>query len=302
MSLPRERMNIFPKHILIIPLVFFALIASHCPAFAALLKVSPGQGTISSAVDGAASGDMLLLEDGSYIDNVTINKFISVIGKNGRDNVSIEAADPARPVISVSGVKGSLSDKSRNVLLTGLTIKGSTVNALTVVGSSGVSILTNRLFDNETALYVERSEGLLIKGNIITDNIKGIYLRHSNANLIEKNNVDRNFNNGMLLLSSHFNELRENTALENYWNGITIGASNNNLIVDNRAVKNTYAIVVTEGTGNILIGNSTMRRIYLILPIVLVYLAIMIYLIERKTFIAYYNHKYKERGRVQGTR
>ncbi len=292
--------NIFQR----LPLLLLLLVYGYSPSQAALIEVSPGQGTISAAVKNAIDGDTLLLEDGTYIDNVLIEKFISIAGKNGREKVFINALDPTRPIIEVTGLKGSLVDKAKRATFTGLTLSGGEIKGISfmVLSSSGLSISLNKMIDNETALQVERSEGLLIGDNIITGNIKGIYLNLSNANMLERNQADSNFNNGILLLSSDYNELRENTAIDNYWNGITVGASDHNLIVKNKALKNTYSIVVTEGVGNILIDNSTMRRIYFLLPIVLIYLAIMLYLIERKAFILYYYYKYKERGRVQGTR
>ena len=88
----------------------------------------------------------------------------------------------------------------------------------------------------------------------------------------------------------------------NTWNGITLSASNDNLIDGNRAISNTYAIVVSESSGNKIVDNTTRRRIYLLLPVFLVYFAIMLYLIERKAFIFYYHWKYKDRGRMHGLR
>ncbi|MBI5560332.1 MAG: right-handed parallel beta-helix repeat-containing protein, partial [Deltaproteobacteria bacterium] len=93
-----------------------------------------------------------------------------------------------------------------------------------------------------------------------------------------------NLEKGIVLISSNGNKITGNTANSNYWNGITLWASNGNEVKDNTARNNTYAMVVSYSEDNTFSGNVTMRRIYYLLPVVLVYFGIVAYFIEMKFF------------------
>lgn len=284
--------------ILAVATVFVCLLTLNpllaAPALASEISVSGTEASIQDAINTAQPGDIIVVEDGKYSENIFISKEIVLRSRNGSGATVLLPKDPKYPVISIMDASG--------VKITGFTINHSLSSGIAVYRSTGVKIFNNRLSGHVNGLFLDNTDESAIFENVTTENEKGVYLYFSDNNLIEKNEMDSNVNNGLLLHSSHKNTIKENTASSNYWNGITLSSSNDNVVEANEAVKNTYAIVASESTGNHIADNKTMRRLYRILPVVLVYVSIMLYLIERKLFIFIYEVKNKEHGKLQGLR
>ena len=263
-------------------------------ARASEISVSDPDASIQDAINAASPGDIIVVGDGKYSENILITKGIMLRSRNGVDATILLPKDPKYPVISVTNTS--------DVKISGFTIRDSLSSGVAVYRSSGIAILDNRMTGHINGLFFDNTNESTIFSNITTDNEKGVYLYFSNSNLIEKNVMNSNLNNGLLLHSSHKNIIKDNAATSNYWNGITLSSSNDNVVEANEAIKNTYAIVASESTGNQIADNKTMRRLYKILPVILVYLAIVVYLIERRLFIFVYDIKNKEHGKLQGLR
>ena len=263
-------------------------------ALAVEIQVTLGHGSIQDAIDAASPGDIIVVDDGEYIENILLSKEVMLRSKHGSETTFLSPKDLNYPVISIVGASAAK--------VTGFTINSSKSSGIAAYRSSGVKIFSNYLTGHVNGLFFDNTNESAIFENVFIDNEKGVYLYFSDSNLIEKNGIDSNLNNGLLLHSSHKNIITENTINSNYWNGITLSSSNDNIIDGNEVINNTYAIVITDSTGNNLTNNRTMRRLYSILPVVLVYISIMVYLIERRLFIFFYNIKNKEHGKLQGLR
>jgi nitrous oxidase accessory protein len=195
----------------------------------------------------------------------------------------IEASNTDRDVLKIAGVSG--------VTIIGFTVRGSLRAGVHLYRAAGNKISGNSIVKNHNGLFLEYSNDNSIQENVSNGNGQGIYLYYSDGNLIEKNSADSNTDKGIVLHASHRNILSDNTANANYWNGITLTSSHKNTIEDNLVVRNTYPMVISDSTGNKLINNTTMRRLYLIIPVVLIYLGIGIYLLERRILLVYYKRK-----------
>lgn len=75
--------------------------------YAAELRVSPGNGTISAAMEKAAPGDTLILQEGAYEDHCVIRKRLKIQGA-GPDKSRIAVGEGAG--ISVVGVEATITD------------------------------------------------------------------------------------------------------------------------------------------------------------------------------------------------
>lgn len=270
---------------LVIIIFFMVFISGLHESFAADILVPKDYPTIQGAIDHAASGDTVIVEDGLYKENVLIKTSVVLRSKNGSEKTFVEPLEAKNDVFKVLAVTGG-------VTITGFTLSGSLASGLHILKSPGAKSFNNNISGNNYGLFAEYSNGVVIKGNIFNENDTGLYLYFSNGALLEDNEVSSNTNAGILLHSSHKNTLIGNVANRNVWNGITLSSSNDNVVKGNKVLKNSYAIVLSESSGNLISDNSTMPRLYYILPVVLVYLAIMLYLIERKLFILYYQYKY----------
>jgi parallel beta-helix repeat protein len=256
---------------------------------AAEIIVPTDQPTIQGAIDMAASGDHVIVEDGLYKENIVIKVPVVLRSRNGWEKTIVEPVEPKDDIIKVIEVPGG-------VTVAGFTLRGSLAAGLHVIKSPKSKLFRNSITANNYGLQMEYSNGTIIKENTLNANDTGLYIYFSDQSLIEANEASNNTNAGILLHSSHRNILLDNRTNRNVWNGITLSSSNDNKVTGNSSLKNTYALVVSESSGNLIEDNTTMPRLYYILPVALIYLAIMLYMIERKLFIIYYKYKYREEG------
>jgi parallel beta-helix repeat protein len=241
--------------------------------------------TIQDAVDSAALGDTILVAPGLYVENIYITKKLSLQSTDGYKSTVIQAKMPAASVITIEKVGG--------VLITGFTVKGSLNSGIHLRRVTDSTITGNYLTKNMMGIYLEHSSKNDIKKNISTKNAEGINLYYSFRNNIIANEAYSNSEKGIVLYTSNANRLISNEANSNVWDGITIWNSKRNHLRSNVAVGNTYAIV-TDNEENDIFDNRTMRRLYYVLPIVLIYLALVLYNLEKKLFR--YIYKVKPKG------
>lgn len=277
-------MTALPDRIVfIIPLGIFLSLTLISPLQARNIVVPAYYNTIQNAVDRAEPNDTVIVGDGSYRENVVIDKPITLISRNGSEKTVIEASNTDRDVLKIASVSG--------VTIIGFTVSGSLRAGVHLYRAAGNKISGNNIVKNYNGLFLEYSNNNSIQKNVSNGNSQGIYLYYSDGNLIEKNSADSNTDKGIVLHASHRNILSDNTANANYWNGITLTSSHKNIIEDNLVVRNTYPIVMSDSRENKLVNNTTMRRLYLIIPVVLIYLGIGIYLLERRILLMYYKRK-----------
>jgi len=67
------------------------------------IYVPDNYSTIQQAVNSASPGDTIIVKDGTYIENVYIDKpYLTIGSKNGSTNCIVQAADSSNPVIEVT--------------------------------------------------------------------------------------------------------------------------------------------------------------------------------------------------------
>lgn len=268
----------------ILCLIFF-LIVTTSTASAREIKVPAEHSSIQGAIDGAAPGDTILVYEGVYEENLLIEKPLSLISISGAERTTVRARDPKGPAIMVR-----LTEK---VTVGGFTFESSNTAGLFLDRVLGAKVNGNVATGNYTGIRMDHSNGNMIIGNTTVGNLEGITLAYSNKNTVEENNASDNSEKGILLYYSNSNVITGNTTNDNFWNGITLWSSDKNLISDNVSVSNTYGIVINDSKDNILRDNRERRRIYYLLPVALVYIALMLYLLEKKLFFMYYSRKLK---------
>ena len=220
-------------------------------------------------LDSAVAGDTVVIREGEYRESVVINKPLTVRGDTTSGTVVVVAATASEPVITVKGVTA--------VTISGITVSGSGIAGLYIVDSSEVKLLNTTATGNRYGIHLERSNGNTIQDNSAELNEYGIYLTKSSDNVIEGNRADNNSDKGIILIDSNRNSLTGNSATANYWDGINLYDSHRNSIRDNKLWKNTFPMVIISSEDNEITDNSQMRRLYLILPVLLIYFGIVIY-------------------------
>ena len=173
-----------------------------------------GFATISAAVKGADEGDVIFVSEGFYVEHVSIEKNISLIGE-GADRVlltyaqigntiDISAANDTTTVIEgltviAKGGWGIAIADGGSATILNCTITKCSAGAISMINSQSV-IHLNRLVENTVgAISIHTDQGSMVTNNIIKDNAGGtgdtwgntgaIYLFDVSANTLIANNL-----------------------------------------------------------------------------------------------------------------
>ncbi len=267
------------KHLPALVLAFL-LFAPACLQ-AAILHVPGDYKSIQEAVDAAAPSDTVVVGDGIYIENVVIGKPLNLGSENGPSAVLVQAEDPELPAITVSDTS--------DVKVAGVSATGSEAAGILVSGSSDVSVTGNVFTKNGTGIMLSGTSRSVVSGNVSSSNSQyGLYMEKSDDNMVGSNSSTLNKDKGFFISYSHRNEITGNEVNLNTWDGIMVFSSNDNTISWNKTLRNTYGIVVSDSRGNELVENTTIPNLFLILPIVLIYLGIVSYLAQKNILKAVY--------------
>lgn len=163
--------------------------------------------SIQTAIDSADRGDTIEVQNGTYFENVDINKKIILIGVGW-------------PVVDAGGRGSVITLTTGKSTIKGFVIKGSGKEET----SSGILIKSN---DN------------IIRNNNVSNNWNGFYLENSGNNRLNGNNASYNRNAGIYLAYSRNNVLSGNIALKNSF-GIYVSSSEYNALDHNIMKKNDY--------------------------------------------------------------
>ncbi len=146
-------------------LVACGLIANLAPARAAELVVPGDFDTIQAAIDAATDGDVVLVDPGSYIENLTLKTGVDVRGREAARTL-LEATDTGQPTVLANSVNnvvfGNISlvtpgvgidvIDSTEVQIVSTIIDGATVLGMRVDSSSQVDALNNVFRENAVAV------------------------------------------------------------------------------------------------------------------------------------------------------
>jgi parallel beta-helix repeat protein len=191
-----------------------------------------GYESIQEAINSASVGDEILVNPGTYYENIVVDKRLDLIGLKN-------------PVIDAGGdyVKGpGVTILADGVLMKGFTIRNSTNTAGDPLSGAGVLVRSN----NNT-----------IKENILENNYRsGIKVLGGYNNSITNNSIYSNFE-GILVSDSHLNKIESNRINKNNDAGIFIkGTSEQNSVKYNIIDNNSRGIFLTDAGSNDITKNT----------------------------------------------
>lgn len=262
----------------IIYLIILAITADFLPFAtslnAATITVPENYRKIQEAVDKASPGDTILVNEGSYNENITISKPLSVKSLKGPAVTIVHALIKNEPALKISDTS--------NDTLSGFTMTGSDVAGILLLNARNVLLSDNVAKQNFSGIILNHSNDNTLTGNeSILNSSYGLYLEASSGNTISKNTANSNNDKGFFISHSDGNKILDNSANRNQWNGIMLFSSHGNTVHDNRTIGNSYGIVTSDANDNDMDSNTALPNIFIILPIVLIYIGVMSYIIQK---------------------
>ena len=178
--------------------------------------------TIQEAIlnDSVSAGDTILVRKGTYIENLVINKSISLVGESVDETIINSYTSTGTATISIEADEVSIINFT-------ITSSGLVSSAVSVLGYRKTIISHNKIINNND----------------------GIIFAFSSENVVFANTFDGNKNTGISFYLSTNNTVSGNTFKNNNYAGIYFYSSNGNNIYHN----NFYdAIPVRSDAANIL--------------------------------------------------
>ena len=188
---------------------------------------------IQDSIDNASSGDTVYVYNGTYYENIVVDKSMNLIGE-GKDDTTIDGS-VADNVIIITADK---------VAITGFTIQHSG----DVFPKAGINI---------------SSDYNVISKNNMTNNFYGITMFHASNNIISENSITNNDHCAIYMSVSSNNNIYDNILKNHAFNGIGVyDSSDSNNITGNTMINNNFCgvnIRISSNnniTGNILTDNN----------------------------------------------
>ena len=261
-----EKLFIFSIVFLIIPANAFVIYPSEilqndCGADGEIFYVG-GSGpnnysSIQSAINDADDSDTIFVYNGTYFENILIDKKLHIIGEDKNDTI-----------IDGSGI-GNIVDFSADFInFCNFTIQHSGdeyANSGVIFNSNNCSLTNVIIIETYWAIYLTHfSERNEIKNNFISNNTRGIYsFTGCKYNFISFNTIINNIYSGIFFYATEGNIIERNI-LNSNGNGVVIDFADNNLISQNKITNNTYSgIILTDSSNYNQVSNNSISDHYL---------------------------------------
>jgi parallel beta-helix repeat protein len=198
---------------------------------------------IQNAIDDASDGDTVFVYYGRYLENLIIEKSITLIGESKYGTI-IDGGEQEYDVILI---------KADGVTVQGFTIQEAYWGGIYTDYYNGIEIW---------------SDHNIIRDNIIKGNQNGIQLgeeiqfeghenNHSYFNIIEENQITENHQFGVYVIHSAHNEIIKNTISENKYHGVFLftDTSQSNISQNIITKHSQVGILIDGGFNNTIVGN-----------------------------------------------
>jgi nitrous oxidase accessory protein len=216
--------------------------------------------TIEDAVDAASPGDTIIVNPGTYSENVVVNKGVTIKSQMGAENTIVRTPNPfsQRDVFEVT--------------VDDVTISGFTMTGTYGHGGAGIylravkhcTISDNVCYNNSAGISLYNSHDNLVINNDVSNNQDGMYLHQSDNNTIIGNIASKStYGRGIMLVFSSYNQILNNIANSNVDEGIVLmeRGTSNNLIANNTVIFNSnYGIHFFAADNNQILNNTLMKN------------------------------------------
>jgi len=203
---------------------------------------------ISDAIKNCYEGWTVFVKNGTYNENVIINKTINLDGENKE-----------KTIIDGNGKDIVIYVQAKEVRISGLTVQNSGKKRLnsgirTLSLDSNLTVKDCIIKNNDVGIYLNcidgdtyKKSGNTITNNTIVNNKVGIFTMWANNNEIKGNTICNNTLHGIEMESSRTSIIKNNTICNNKAKGIYLhGACDFNQILENNIIDNSYGLLIKE--------------------------------------------------------
>jgi uncharacterized repeat protein (TIGR01451 family) len=190
---------------------------------------NPSNTPIQHAIDNANEGNTICVKDGTYTENVDVNKRLTIKSENGAASTTVRASNSNDHVFEVTTSNVNIS--GFRFTATGAT--GSTKAGIYLNSVQHCNISGNTASNNGCGIWLYGSSNNELTSNNASNNYFGIWLVYSSNNTLTSNTANSNGEYGIYMYSSSDNELTSNTASSNDYYGIYLDGSSSNIIYNN---------------------------------------------------------------------
>ena len=261
----------------------------------AVILVPEDYRSIQQAINAAAPGDTVHVNNGTYYENININKTIMLVGENPETTI----IDGSTTNSTYGPTVWTCGENVRDVVIMNFTILGSP-NAwgIYMLGTPNATIENNIISNNHSGIVADASDNSTFVNNIIANNLyDGLLFVESSGHIMKNNTISANaynfgieysaFNNdidqsnlingkpicylknqtgiainpiaypevGYLALINCADMTVENLNLTNNSNGILLAQTNSTILTNNTFANNVMGIEMLYSTNNTLEGN-----------------------------------------------
>lgn len=210
--------------------------------------------SIQAAINNATDGDKIFVFNGTYYENLVVNKSITLVGQ-----------DEEITVIDGGGLGTVIHVTANNVSIVNFTVQNSGFSSML----SGISVSSNYVFVNESTLksnyvglHLENSRGCIVSRCRVLNNHLGVYVETSENSDVEKSNIIDNIEAGIYLTDSSGIEIRDNNISGNGLYGVRLQHSQNNVMSDNLVSLHENGMTLDMAGNNTLSSNTIESNVY----------------------------------------
>ena len=270
--------------LLLISALLLSFNTSKTKAAPATITVPDDYPTVQEAVNAASEHDKIVVKEGTYTENINVDKAVTIESEKGAKVTFVQPADPDDDVfmvqanhVSIKGFTIGGPEKSYACIVL-VNVLNNTISNNVLQGNdidfslSSNNTLRNNVFVNG-GLYVFRSYENIMENNTVNgkplvylEDASGSAITNAGqvvlvncANITVKNSNLSSTCMGLELYGTSNCRIRNNLMNSNSWNGISVFEySSNNTISNNTMRANFRGICVSRHSSDNMISNNTM--------------------------------------------
>ena len=245
----REDVSIQEPHMLDCIYKFAVVVLLLGSVQGATISINPGE-IIQAAIDAAGPGDTILVQSGTYYENVNVTKRLTLKGIG-------------MPTVDARGRGDAITLFADGVILEGFETTNSSYSleaGIKIISKDNIVRNNNASYNKGTGIFVwiASSNNSIINNIVSYNNKSGIFLWNSSNNVISGNTASCNKWNGIRLMDfCSNNAIIRNKAHHNEMHGVSLESSGNNKITENDASYNDLdGVVLEDSPQNTIEGND----------------------------------------------